>query len=287
MRKAFLLLTVFWGFTLLPAQGFQPSDSFPPGADTTRFPALFPRDYQNRLRLPNPFLKKIEFGEFGLYKAALQLWLWQNWDQIWQEIKIQNREQKEQFFPRRPSIFWSYSSPELSSPYLDYRESSLYRPENVMDYLQFKMGGDRYIPLVSLAALSYLASQIYRHYGYLLRRREKERYRTLTLDRQELSALKVLWKNPGITAAEWYTRLDSLGENRLTFPQLQKIIARLDEKMLLKTRHKDERTLLYFPAISREDLLFRLRNERQWLDPLKMPRRFEELNWLIKQLEND
>ncbi len=286
MKWRFAVLTLLACLSVLSAQTFRPPLASPPGSDTTRFPALFPAGYQNQLRLPNPFLREFSFGESGWVKSALQLWLWQNWDRIWQEIKIKNHRQWEPFFPQRPSIFWSFSRLDFSSPFLDYRESSLYRPPNVMDYIQFKMGGDRYIPLVSLVALSYLASRIYQRYGYLLHQKEKARYRGLTLSREELAALRVLWKNPGMTAPEWYARLDSLGEVRLTYPQFRAIIARLDDKFLLKTRHRSEEVLLYFPAISRENLLFRLREELQWLDPMKQPKRFYQLQELIQKLEN-
>lgn len=237
------------------------------------------------LRLPNPFLKNSQ-NRWGFSSSQkLMAWVFMHRNQLRAVVKPQQSSDSGLAIPL-PLMDWQAPQPAASLPGLDYRESSLYVPVNVREYQQYQMGRSRYMPLGNLALAMYLANKLYRRYGYLLRRREQERYRNLVLDDTGIAMLKVLWKTPGLLAPEWYTAFHrTYPGKKVVFLQFRQKIRELQDKYLVNPRTFPDHKIKYYPAISREKLLLKLKEELDQLDAVTQMPRFRQLRGMIAALE--
>lgn len=236
------------------------------------------------LHLPNRFLKT----EQGLLPFSthqmISAWVIMHRNQLMGQIRPE--------LPKKtpsaalPRIDWSLNQPGRSVFGLDYRESSLYVPENVQDYIDYSMGRERYVPIASLALASYLAYEIYQRYGYLLHQREEERYHGVYLDSVAIAMMEILWEEPGLVAADWYNRFNQkFHKMNVPFLHFQQRIQELDEKMMLKTRKMENDAIRYFPAISRQDFMYKLKQEMSTIDYLNQPVRYRQIQEMLRFLD--
>jgi len=237
------------------------------------------------LRLPNPFLPEQKIRLPLGYRQRLQSWIFQHRNRITGAVSLRGGLKTGIAETVVPQIDWHAAVPGGSRFGLDYRESSLFVPVEVREYLDYKMGRSRYIPLGTLAMAMYLADRLYQRYGYLLRQREENRYQGLDLEEVEVEMLGVLWKAPGLLAAEWYRKFSVVYSHpEITFLIFKEKIDRLMEKYLLKTRKLPDGGVKYFPALSRQELILKLREEKAILDGSQNPQRLMRLRELIDQL---
>ncbi|HFE63261.1 hypothetical protein B1H10_06100 [candidate division KSB1 bacterium 4484_188] len=281
MRKiviSLLLSILFCPRFLLPATG----TGGQPGAHRKN-----PADsLQTRLKLPNPFLKESPFQLWVSPSQQLRDWVFLNRSHFWSEISLP-KTAPSQNFGAIPRIDWTLATPGHVYRGLDFRESSLFVPTNVREYLDYKMGRSRILPVATLAAAGYLAHLIYQRYGYLLAKREQEKYRDLRLNRQEITLMKILWKQQGLTATQWYTHYNRTGsDRRTTFLILKKTFEELEGKYLIRSRILPDGQVKYVPAISKTELLIKLKEMQSYLDGKQNPNRLREIQFIIEQLED-
>lgn len=280
MRKTvigLLFAILFCSPFLLPATGTaaQPGTPLKNPADSLH----------TRLKLPNPFVKEPPFQMWVSPSQQLRNWVFLNRSHFRSEISLP-KTAPSQKFGAIPRIDWALSTPGHAYRGLDFRESSLFVPTNVREYLDYKMGRSRVLPVATLAAAGYLAYLIYQRYGYLLAKREQEKYRDLRLNRQEITLMKLLWKHQGLTATQWYTHYHRTGtDQHTTFLILKKTFEALESKYLVRSRILPDKQVKYFPAISRTGLLLKLREMQNSLDGQQNPRRLKEIQFIIRELE--
>ncbi|GAB4377113.1 MAG: hypothetical protein Kow0042_24320 [Calditrichia bacterium] len=270
-----LLLTCWFDFLFpgasghfLSAQGF-----FLP--DTQRY----------ALRLPIPFTKDDNYYLSLSPTQKIQFWIFQNRNRFWTEVRSREGA-KIPTSMAQPWIDWNFASPGHSLMNLDFRESSLFVPPNVREYIDYKMGRSRYLPVASLAAASYLAYQLYQRYGYLLKKREENRYQGLMLSDREIRLMEILWENPGLRGEEWYISfIQNAPPGEVVYEIIEKDLSELEAKYLIKSKKLPEGVIQYFPAISRADLILKLKGELQNLDAQRYPERFLEIEELICKLQ--
>ena len=237
------------------------------------------------LRLPNPFLARQGVQLPPGYHQRLQSWVFQNRNRISGAVSLSGRLKPGVSPSEIPRFDWHTAVPGGSVFGLDYRESSLFVPVEVREYLEYKMGRSRYIPLGSLAMAMYLADRLYRRYGYLLKHREEYRYRGLDMDKTEMDMLSVLWKEPGLLAEKWYQEFSrAFSYPQITFLVFKEKVDSLQNKYLLKTRKLPNGRVKYFPAISRQELILKLKEERNSPDASQSAKRLMRLQELIDQL---
>ncbi len=237
------------------------------------------------LRLPNPFLSRQGIQLPPGYHQRLQSWIFQHRNRITGAVSLPGQQKSGITETVLPQIDWSTTVPGGSAFGLDYRESSLFVPVEVREYLDYKMGRSRYIPLGSLAMAMFLADRLYRRYGYLLHQREENRYRGLELEKTEIEMLSVLWKTPGLSAVEWYQKFSkAYSHPEITFLIFKGKVDSLREKYLLKTRTFSGGKVKYFPALTRQELILKLKDEQVALDGAHNPHRLQRLRELIDRL---
>ncbi|GAB4335023.1 MAG: hypothetical protein Kow0037_14220 [Calditrichia bacterium] len=254
------------------AQGFKPfqSDSLAP--------------LTGQLQLPNPFRKKVNhlFAESG--KHRLQWWMFQN-QQKFQAGFSNNAVLDSGKGDERVFINWQPSQPNYSSWGLDYRESSLYIPGNVREYLEYKMGRERYVPLASLTTAAYLAYLMYRKYGYLLSRDPEERLQGIVLEKDEIQLLHLLWDKRGQTATELYRRWRKVYPDvPLVFGGLDSLLKWLEKKNFLNKKEQINGETQYFPVLTRQELINLLNREMLGLNVLDQPQRWREIQRMKRLL---
>ena len=148
------------------------------------------------------------------------------------------------------------------------------------------MGRSRYVPLGTFAAATFLAQQLFSRYGYLLRKREKEKYLGLDLSNREIQIMQILWKDYPLIATDWYSYYSkTFHDKELTFLLFLENIHRLENVHLLKTRKLQNGQVKYFPSISSAELILKLKSELSILDGQEHPDRLFRLKYLIHQLE--
>ena len=238
------------------------------------------------LHLPNPFLKQQNRLMAFSTQQMVSAWVLMHRNQLYAEVRPSIAPQRIMNPAALPRIDWSLNQPGRSNFNLDYRGSSLYVPENVRDYLDYSMGRERYVPIASLLLASYLAYELYQHYGYLLWQREKDRYRGVYLDKTEIAMMEVLWKQPGLLTAVWYGEFHhQYHMKNVPFLEFKRKIHDLDEKMMLKTRKIENEGIRYFPAISREELIRRLKEEMEQIDFANFPQRWQQIQEMLRNLD--
>ncbi len=238
------------------------------------------------LHLPNPFLKQQNrFMAFST-QQMISAWVMMHRNQLYGEVRPAIPSQRVLNPAALPRIDWSLNQPGRSIFGLDYRGSSLYVPENVRDYLDYSMGRERYVPIASLLLASYLAYEIYQRYGYLLWQRERDRYRGVYLDETEIAMMEVLWKQPGLLAPVWYGEFHHQYHlKNVPFLEFKRKIHDLDEKIMLKTRKIENEGIRYFPAISREELIRKLKEEMKQIDFANFPQRWQQIQEMLHNLD--
>ncbi len=241
----------------------------------------------SRLKLQNPFLKNKYYWSPLYNNAQFSPGVTSGYDGFSTQYSPQPIETLDERMDHVPLIEWDITPQARNEFLLDYRESSLYTPENVRDYLEFKMGRDRYVPLASFAALSYLSAIIYQRYGHLLKTREEVRYQGLQISPMELHMMDILWDKGEYEVREWYKALvEDPGVTPNTYIIFQENVKSLDNKYLIKSRNFPNGEVKYYPALSRQDLVLKLKNEVSVLDGIENPGRLKYLQKLIGELES-
>ncbi len=101
----------------------------------------------------------------------IKYWIWQHRQELWKNLGQDSQPAQQYTYPRFPSIVENrfYHSDQLQ---LDYRQSSIYIPVIVRDYLDFKMGRDRYLPIMGTGPSTVFTNPIWYHIQVKSMRRE-------------------------------------------------------------------------------------------------------------------
>ncbi len=276
-KLTILLVLLFFGFCRAQQQA-KPRFGIAPiwQADSNRV----------TLRLPSPFEEKSVVWLPPDTRQMLMSWVVGHRNRIWTEVSRGEKPVVPEGASNFPMMNWDQPFPASSSDRVDYRQSSLYVPQNVTDYIEYQMGRSRYIPLGTLAAASFLAHQIYSRYGYLLQKREEEKYRGIDLSSRQIRMMKVIWRLGKLLPTDWYTRYsEQYNDRETTYVLFEQDIFDLENKSLLKIRKLPDGKTQYFPAISEQQLVVKLEEEKSLLIPEEHPDRLNRILYLVELLK--
>ncbi len=239
------------------------------------------------LKLPNHFIGMPKLTPSLSSRQLVKSWVFQQRNKIWSQVQIEGKEPVSPELTPKPFIDWRPNYPLHTDMSLDYRESSLFVPVNVRDYIDFKMGRYRYIPLASLATAGYLADRILSKYGPLLQRREQEKYLNLEMSDRQILIMDILWKRQPVTAGDWYAAYnEKYSEKAFTFLLFKQDVASLEGKFLIKSRKMEDDRIQYYPAVSREELVVKLKDELEGLDAVHHGERMQDIRHMLDFMKN-
>ena len=93
----------------------------------------------------------------------LKLWVIQHRSRIWEQVEISGNPGTANSVYGFADMFTGFDDAKLAYPGLEMRESSIYIPENVRDYTDYKMGRDRYLPILNPVLIGFMLYHVSRY----------------------------------------------------------------------------------------------------------------------------
>ncbi|RQW02948.1 MAG: hypothetical protein EH225_07755 [Calditrichaeota bacterium] len=180
---------------------------------------------------------------------VLRYHVWQNQTEIWSQPPSGGLK-KPQFLPgsmptRPPSAPSSVFG-------LEYRESSLYIPPLVRDYMDYKMGRDRYLPIVTPVLLGYLVYNALRYSNTILGKDSIATDINFLPGSPEKKMLDILREKSPLTEKEWYTLyIQNSGDQSPDFPKFLEMIRSLESGEFIRSVENSEGSTEFFLDFSR------------------------------------
>ena len=154
------------------------------------------------------------------------------------------------------TAFDKYSAAVSNYPGLDYRGTSYYLPENVREYIDFKMGREHYLPVFNPVILGFILYNL-RHY---LLEKEQETSVQAELNLVEVKLLQILMEKYPLDEQEWYQHYRQTSQDSLfTVPTFQKAVEKLRKKSLVLLQFNKDRELKYYPSTNAPSFYLRSR----------------------------
>lgn len=195
----------------------------------------------------SPSLSSAQLFRSWLWRSGVNYPLEFHW-----ETKDDLRNLKSGAFPD----FDRYSEPIYDYPGLDYRGTSYYLPENVREYIDFKMGREPYLPVFNPVILGFILYNL-RHY---LLQNEQESSDQSELTLAEVKLLQVLLEEYPLDETQWYNHYRQTSRDSLfSVPQFQKTLEKLRKKSLVLLQFTKERELKYYPSATAPSFYLRSR----------------------------
>jgi hypothetical protein len=147
-------------------------------------------------------------------------------------------------------MFHSWDDSYLSYPGIEYRHGSNYIPQNVRDYTEFKMGRDRYLPIVNPVLIGFILYNVTQYASYYFGDKDTQSLYE-KLNRPQKQMLLVLQQNYPVNQEVWYSLYqNSYPDSSLSESQFFNHIEVLDELSLVKTRTFEENEIRYYPVMT-------------------------------------
>ena len=175
----------------------------------------------------------------------LKSWLWRSGINYRPEFQLEYGSDLLDFKPDRLTDFDTYNSALNNYPGLDFRGTSYYLPENVREYIDYKMGREPYLPVFNPVILGFLLYNL-RHY---LLKNEQENAAATELNLVEVKLLQILLEKYPLNEQEWYANYQQVSRDSLfSVLTFQKAIETLRKKSLVVQQVTDEKELKYLPS---------------------------------------
>jgi hypothetical protein len=184
----------------------------------------------------SPSLSSAQLFRSWLWRSGVNYPLEFHW-----ETKDYLRHLKSGTFPD----FDRYSEPIYDYPGADYRGTSYYLPENVREYIDFKMGREPYLPVFNPVILGFILYNL-RHY---LLQNEQESSLQSELTLAEVKLLQVLLEEYPLDEQQWYNHYRQASRDSLfSIPAFQKAVEKLRKKSLVLWQSDQAGDLKYYPS---------------------------------------
>jgi len=189
-------------------------------------------------------------------RQLIKSWVWRNGVNYWPEFQL---ELDDNLLNLKSGIFTAfdkYSAAVSNYPGLDYRGTSYYLPENVREYIDFKMGREPYLPVFNPVILGFILYNL-RHY---LLEKEQETSVQAELNLVEVKLLQILMEKYPLDEQEWYQHYRQTSQDSLfTVPTFQKAVEKLRKKSLVLLQFNKDRELKYYPSTNAPSFYLRSR----------------------------
>jgi hypothetical protein len=186
----------------------------------------------------------------------LKSWLWRNGGNYWPEFQLELDRDLHDFKFKRFTDFDKYNSQLTSYPGLDYRGTSNYLPENVREYIDFKMGREPYLPVFNPVILGFIFYNL-RHY---LLKNQQENSVLAELSLPEVKLLQILLEKYPLDERDWYFYYQQVTQDSLfSVLKFQNAIETLRKKSLVVQQFTKEKELKYFPSSTAPSFYLRSR----------------------------
>ncbi len=145
--------------------------------------------------------------------------------------------------------FGSYDAYLSRSAYgLEYRESSSYIPPLVTDYMDYKMGRDRYLPIVTPVLLGFIVYEAVR-YSRNFFGPDNDDSEGNNLTPREENALAILNNTFPLGTDQWFSLyVRTYGDTLFSFYQFQQLVQNLESKSVITSQESTRGTIEYAPA---------------------------------------
>ena len=186
----------------------------------------------------------------------LKSWLWRNGGSFWPEFQLELNQDLHDLKFKKFTDFGKNYLPLSNYPGLDYRGSSYYLPENVQEYIDFKMGREPYLPVLNPVILGFIFYNL-RHY---LLKNDQENSVLDELSVAEVKLLQILLEKYPLDEQEWYFDYQKVTQDSLfSVLAFQKAIETLSRKSLVVQQFTDDKQLKYFPSTTAPSFYLRSR----------------------------
>jgi hypothetical protein len=180
------------------------------------------------------------YGLFSLQPGRIQMLRHRMWKQVF-VVAPMNAQFSAMYFG-------SYDAYLSRSAYgLEYRESSNYIPPLVADYMDYKMGRDRYLPVVTPVLLGFIVYEAVRHSRNFFGHNNDEEK---NLTPREENALALLNNTFPLGADQWFTLyVKTYRDTLFTFNQFRQLIQNLESKSVITSQQSARGFIEYAPAV--------------------------------------
>jgi hypothetical protein len=181
------------------------------------------------------------YGLFSLQPGRIQMLRHRMWKQVFMVAPI-----NEQF---SAMYFGSYDAYLSRSAYgLEYRESSNYIPPLVADYMDYKMGRDRYLPVVTPVLLGFIVYEAVRYSRNFFGQNNDDDEKSLTP--REENALAILNNTFPLTADRWFSLyVKTYRDTLFTFTQFRQLVQNLESKSVITSQQSARGIIEYAPSV--------------------------------------
>jgi hypothetical protein len=178
----------------------------------------------------------------------LKLWVIQHQSQIWEEISISDYRSRGKNKYGFGDLFKSYNNLEFNYPGLELRESSIYIPQNVRDYTDFKMGRDRYLPFFNPVLIGFMLYHVSQYARQFFNNDDNIEVRAGVSD-TENSILLLLENEYPLEVNRWFRLyVSDYQDSLMTIDKFRKIVQDLEERALMKPRTFEDGTVKFYPS---------------------------------------
>jgi hypothetical protein len=178
----------------------------------------------------------------------LKLWVIQHQSQIWDQVEISDYRRPESNVYEFGNMFKSFDNANFNYPGLEMRESSIYIPQNVRDYTDYKMGRDRYLPIFNPVLIGFMLYHVSRYASQFFNS-EADGIQRSGLPESEKKMLSLLEKEYPLDENGWYGIYISDPDNpSMTVEKFSETIRELSDRGLLKPRTFEDGTVKYYPV---------------------------------------
>jgi len=182
----------------------------------------------------------------------IQLRAMQHPFRIQTEMTLGNRTMVASPFADFSQMFHDFDQDIFTYPGIEYRHGSNYIPQNVIDYTEFKMGRDRYVPILNPVLIGFILYNVSQYARYYFGDKDTESI-LQTLDRQQREMLLTLQKNYPLNLDDWYTLYQArCPDTSFSKSAFSEKVKELDNLSLVKTRLFEEDEVRYYPAFKED-----------------------------------
>ena len=177
----------------------------------------------------------------------IKLWVLQHQSQIWDQVELSDNQKKGSNNYGFRNMFKSYNNTNFTYPGLELRESSLYIPQNVRDFTDFKMGRDRYLPVFNPVLIGFMLYHVSRYAHNFFNKEDDFEVRD-SLSEIEKFMLVILENEYPLETKGWYNRyIMASRDSSMTINEFGELVRKLEEKAILKPRQFEDGTVKYYP----------------------------------------
>jgi hypothetical protein len=160
----------------------------------------------------------------------LKLWVIQHQSQIWEEISISDYRSRGKN---------KYGFGDLFSIYI---------PQNVRDYTDFKMGRDRYLPFFNPVLIGFMLYHVSQYARQFFNNDDNIEVRAGVSD-TENSILLLLENEYPLEVNRWFRLyVSDYQDSLMTIDKFRKIVQDLEERALMKPRTFEDGTVKFYPS---------------------------------------